>query len=174
LASGVQVPGEVLNEIAQSIHKKIKLTESEPGAQIDGSEKLASIMNLLGSEASKNIMSGLAARDQHLRESIEDKLVTFDDIPKVDNPGLRKALTKISNETLALALKQTTKEILLKIFNNLSTNRQKILKKELRTQGARRKSAIDEARKEIVSVIRRLQETGELFIDGKGSSDEYV
>jgi len=174
MATGSSIHSDILNQVAKGIQEKLKDFDSHRGSEVGGSEKLAKILNLLQSKTGKNILSELEKRDINLAARIKDKMFTFADILNIEDNSLRRALIKIPNDLLALALKDESDEMKQKFFTNISDNRKKILLSELRILGPQRRSDIQAAKNKIITILKNLQEKGELFFKGKDKGDEWV
>lgn len=174
MATGSSIHSDILNQVAKGIQEKLKDFDSHRGSEVGGSEKLAKILNLLQSKTGKNILSELEKRDINLAARIKDEMFTFADILNIEDNSLRRALIKIPNDLLALALKDESDEMKQKFFTNISDNRKKILLSELRTLGPQRRSDIQAAKNKIITILKNLQEIGELFFKGRDKGDEWV
>jgi flagellar motor switch protein FliG len=172
--SASKIHSEVLNQIAKAIQEKIKLFDEPQGSQIGGSEKLAKILNILESKTGKNILSEIEKKDASLASKIKDKMFTFNDILKIENNSLKKALFEINNDIIALALKDESEEMKQKFLNNISDNRKKLLLIELKTLGPQKRSNIEDAKNRILETLREMQENGELFFKNSNKKDEWV
>ena len=172
--SASKIHSEVLNQIAKAIQEKIKLFDEPQGSQIGGSEKLAKILNILESKTGKNILSEIEKKDASLASKIKDKMLTFNDILKIENNSLKKALFEINNDIIALALKDESEEMKQKFLNNISDNRKKLLLIELKTLGPQKRSNIEDAKNRILETLREMQENGELFFKNSNKKDEWV
>ena len=118
-------------------------------------------------------MSDLESRQPELSNEIKASLFTFEDIVGLDRLDVQKVLRDVENNMLVLALKGTTEDIRQFIFGNLSTRAVENIKEEIQFMGPTRLSAIEEAQQHVVAVIRRLDETGEIYI-GRGDQDAVV
>ena len=98
----------------------------------------------------------------------------FEDIAKVEPESLKRALLEVELDTLALALKGSTKEIFHAVSEGLSENRRKMLVSELKYMGPRYKSEIEKARTEVVSTLRGFLDRGILRMKGYRPEDEWV
>jgi len=172
--SASKIHSEVLNQIAKAIQEKIKLFDEPQGSQIGGSEKLAKILNILESKTGKNILSEIEKKDASLASKIKDKMFTFNDILKIEDNSLKKALFEIKNDILGLALKDESEEMKQKFLNNISDNRKKLLLIELKTLGPQKRSNIEDAKNRILETLREMQENGELFFKNSNKKDEWV
>jgi flagellar motor switch protein FliG len=71
-----------------------------------------------------------------------------------------------------LALKSSSHEVSDKIYRNMSERAREMIKEEIEFMGPTRLRNVEEAQQKIVSVIRRLEEAGELVISGRGGGGE--
>ena len=90
-----------------------------------------------------------------------------------NDPGIQALLREISSDTLIMALKGSDEAIKEKIFNNMSRRAGEMLKDDLEARSPVKLSEVETAQKEILAVARRMAETGEISLGGKGG-DEYV
>jgi flagellar motor switch protein FliG len=95
-------------------------------------------------------------------------MFTFDDIVYVDDAGIQKTLREIETKDLALALKSSNEEVANKIYRNMSERAREMIKEEIEFMGPVRLKSVEEAQQKIVAVIRRLEESGELVVSGRG------
>ncbi len=174
MATAGNIHEDILNQVAKSVQEKLKVFDSQEGASTGGSEKLAEILNLVKSKTGKDILSDIEKRDTNLASRVKNKMFTFADIPNLEDKSLRKALFGIENEIIALALKDESNEMKQKFLSNVSENRKRILLADFRSLGPQKRSVIQEAKDKIISVLRKLEEKGELFFKDSDKSDEWV
>ena len=72
-----------------------------------------------------------------------------------------------------IALKGATPELREKIFANMSTRAAETLREDLESRGPVRVSEVELQQKEILKVVRRLAEEGQIQIGG-GGEDSFV
>ena len=82
-------------------------------------------------------------------------------------------LREISSENLILALKGADDDLKEKIFTNMSKRAAEMLRDDLESKGPVRLSDVEVAQKEILSIARRMSESGEISLGGSGG-EEYV
>ena len=70
-------------------------------------------------------------------------------------------------------MKGSDESIKKKIFGNMSKRAGEMLKEDLEAKGPVRLSDVEAAQKEILTIARRLEESGEISLSGQGA-DEYV
>ena len=100
-------------------------------------------------------------------------MFTFDDILTLDDRVMQIVLREVDAATLAVALKGVRTELRDKVLGNVSERARENLLEEIELLGQVRLSAAEEGRAAVVSVIRRLEESGQIQIQ-RESDDEYV
>jgi flagellar motor switch protein FliG len=102
-----------------------------------------------------------------------DNMFGFDDLIKVDDKGIQQVLKEVQSESLVLALKGATPEMRDKIFRNMSSRAAETLKEDLESRGPVRVSDVEAEQKEILKIVRRLVEEGQIVI-ATGGADEFL
>lgn len=138
-----------------------------------GVHTLVEILNSVGRSTEKNILADLDKRQPELSSEVKSSLFTFDDIITLDKLDVQKVLRFVDNNVLALALKGTGDDIKEFIFSNLSSRAVENIQEEMQFMGPTRLSAVEEAQQKVVSIIRRLDEEGEIYIT-RGEQDDVV
>lgn len=127
----------------------------------------------MGRSTEKNILADLDKRQPELSSEVKSSLFTFDDIITLDKLDVQKVLRFVDNNVLVLALKGTGDDIKEFIFSNLSSRAVENIQEEMQFMGPTRLSAVEEAQQKVVSIIRRLDEEGEIYIT-RGEQDDVV
>jgi hypothetical protein len=89
-----------------------------------------------------------------------------------DDRAIQKIMCKIDSQDLVKALKISPPEIQEKIFNNMSKRASEMLKEDMEYMGPIRKSDAEEAKQKIISIIRYLEDTGEILLPQTG--EEHI
>ena len=124
--------------------------------------------------AEKAILEGLTDESPELVDDIRRLMFVFEDILRVDDRGIQAVLKEIDNEELALALRTASEELKDKIFSNMSERAAQLIKEEMEFMGPVRVSDVEGAQQKIVDVVRRLEDTGEIIITGKGGERDLI
>ena len=135
---------------------------------------IAEILNLVDRVTEKSILEGIESNDPDLVEQIRRLMFVFEDILKVNDKGIQAVLKEIDNEELCLALKTASDELKEKIFTNMSARASELIKEDMEYMGPVRLSDVEAAQQRIVDVVRRLEEAGEIIIQGRGEKDVIV
>lgn len=174
IATMDRTPPEIVREVERVLERKMAAVFSQGFTFAGGVKEVAEILNRVDRSAEKSILSQLEERDPELADEIARLMFTFEDLVRVEDSGIQKALREVDSKELALALKATTEEVQNKIFKNMSERAREMIKEEIEYMGPVRLRNVEEAQQKVVSVIRRLEESGELVVMGRGGGEEEV
>ncbi len=169
-----QTSPEVIREVERGLEKRLAGLVNERFERVGGVPAVAEMLNLSGRATEKNIMEGLEQTDPQLVEEIRRLMFVFEDILRVNDKGIQAMLKDIENEDLSLALKTASEELKEKIFKNMSERAAQLIREEMEFMGPVRVSDVEGAQQKIVDVVRRLEDAGEIILQGKGDSDLIV
>jgi flagellar motor switch protein FliG len=139
-----------------------------------GIPTVAEILNLADRASEKAIMEGLEAEDPDLVEEIRRLMFVFEDIKLVDDKGIQSIMKEIDNDQLSLALKTASPELQQKIFANMSERAATLIKEDMQFMGPVRVSDVEAAQQRIVDIVRRLEDSGDIIIAGRGGDNDLV
>jgi len=142
--------------------------------QLGGVEPVAEMFNLMDKSTEQSIMARVEEKDPLLAEEIRKLMFVFEDLVKVDDKGMGLILKEVNNEILLKALKTSPEGIRDKIFRNMSKRGAEMIQNDLETLGPLRVSDVEGAQQQMVSIARRLEEEGKIYIDRGGSGDGFV
>lgn len=172
IATMDRTPPEIVREVERVLERKMAAVFSQGFTFAGGVKDVAEILNRVERSTEKTIMSELSERDPQLADEIARLMFTFEDLVHVEDSGIQKALREIETKDLALALKTANEDVQDKIFRNMSERAREMIKEEIDFMGPVRLRNVEEAQQKIVAVIRRLEEAGEIMIQGRGGGDE--
>lgn len=142
-------------------------------ASLGGVKTAAEIINLLGSAVETSVLDYIREADGDLVQKIQDNMFTFDDLIKLDDKGFQTLLKEVQSESLIIALKGAAPELRDRIFKNMSTRAAETLKEDLESRGPVRLSEVEGEQKEMLKIVRRLADEGQIMLSG-GGDDEFV
>ena len=142
-------------------------------ASLGGVKPAAEIINLLGSALETSVLDYVRESDPDLAQKLMDNMFGFDDLIKLDDKGVQAVLKEVQSESLVLALKGAMPEMREKIFRNMSSRAAETLKEDLEGRGPVRVSDVEAEQKEILKIVRRLVEEGQIVI-ATGGADEFL
>lgn len=169
------VQPSALHELNDIFEKKFSSsgTSAAKSSSVGGIKAAANILNNMSGSIESKIMESVKAIDTDMAQKIEDLMFVFEDLVDIDDRGIQTLLREVSSESLLLALKGSDELMKEKIFKNMSKRAAEMLRDDLEAKGPVKLSEVETAQKEILGVARRLAESGELALGGKGG-EEYV
>jgi flagellar motor switch protein FliG len=142
-------------------------------ASLGGVKTAAEIINQLGSALETSVLDYVRESDADLAQKLMDNMFGFDDLIKLDDKGVQSVLKEVQSESLVLALKGATPEMRDKVFRNMSSRAAETLKEDLEGRGPVRVSDVEAEQKEILKIVRRLVDEGQIVI-ASGGADEFL
>jgi flagellar motor switch protein FliG len=163
-----------LKELNDVLAKLLSGNESLKKQSMGGVKVAAEIMNYLNGDTEATIMEGLRNYDEDLAQKIMDTMFVFDDIIKIDDKGIQVMLREVQSETLIVALKGATAEMREKIFKNMSSRAAEMMREDLESKGPVKLSEVEAQQKQMLQIVRRLADEGQIMLSGKGGDEQYV
>lgn len=163
---------EVIKEIEKVLETKFSSLISQDYTSAGGIQSIVSILNAVDRGTEKHIMEELELQDAELSEEIRKRMFVFEDIVTLDSRSIQRFIREIDNSQWAVALKGSSEEVKEVIFSNMSKRLVEMIKEDMEFMGPVRLKDIEEAQQNIVNIIRRLEETGEIVTPRGG--DEVI
>ncbi len=174
VANMEQTNPEVIREVERGLESRLSSMLVQSMEKAGGVDTVAEILNLVDRSTEKAIMEGLEAEDPDLVEQIRRLMFVFEDINKVNDKGIQAVLKEVENSELALALKTASEELRQKIFKNMSERAASLIKEDMQYMGPVKVSDVESSQQRIVDIVRRLEEAGEVIIEGRGGDTEQL
>ncbi|WP_160286243.1 flagellar motor switch protein FliG [Pseudomonas sp. QL9] len=165
------VQPSALKELNLILEKQFAGNANSTRTTMGGVKRAADIMNYLDSGVEGALMDAIREVDEDLSGQIEDLMFVFDNLADVDDRGIQALLREVSSDVLVLALKGSDEGIREKIFRNMSKRAAELLRDDLEAKGPVRVSEVEGAQKEILTIARRMAESGEIVLGGKGGEE---
>ena len=174
VANMEQTNPEVIQEVEKGLEQRLSGVMSQQFQKVGGVEAVAEMLNLADRSTEKGILETLEAEDPDLVEQIRRLMFVFEDILLVNDKVIQAVLKEIDHEELALSLKAASDEMKDKIFSNMSERASLLIKEEMEYMGPVRLSDVEAAQQRIVDVVRRLEDAGEIILQGRGGDADVV
>ena len=174
VANMQQTNPDVIREVERGLESRLSSMISHSGEKVGGVETVAEILNLCDRSTERAIMEGVERQDSELVEDIRRLMFVFEDISLVDDKGIQRVLKEIENDELCVALRTASEELKKKILGNMSTRAAEMIVEDMEFMGPVRVSDVESAQQRIVDVARRLEDTGEIIISGRGGVGDVV
>jgi flagellar motor switch protein FliG len=131
--------------------------------------KVALVLSGLDKEKRDSMLKEIETRDKETARTVKALMVTWDDIPKIEDRSLQQVLRNIEAAVLAKALHGADAVIAAKIRSNISERASEMVDEEASLMGEPRKKDVLMAREEVVKPLREANEAEELlFIEEEG------
>ena len=164
---------EVLKEVEGVLQERLSSVVQQDFAAAGGIQSLVDILNNVDRGTEKLILEELEKDDPKLVDEIRKLMFIFEDVTALDNASIQRIIREVDQKDLALALKGSSEEVKERIFRNVSKRAAEMLKEDIDFMGPVRLREVEEAQQRIVSVVRKLDETGEIIIS-RGGEDAII
>ena len=164
---------DVIKEVERVLERKLSSLVNQDYTIVGGVDAIVSILNAVDRSTEKHIMESLEIEEPELADEIRKKMFVFEDILLLDDRAIQRVLRDVDNADLGVALKAANEEVQNVIFKNLSKRLAAMIKEDMEFMGPVRMKDVEEAQQKIVSVIRKLEDAGEIVIS-RGGGDEIV
>ncbi len=171
VASTEKIPESALHEIEEVLKVQLDMSKSKEGRSFNGTQVIAEILNHCDRSMEQDIIDSINEENAEMAESIQELMLTFDDLEKIDDRGIQMIMKELSTEDLSLALKTATEGLKEKIFGNMSQRAAKILKDEMESKGPVKVTEVEAAQRNIIKVAKKLDEEGQIVIAGRGGEE---
>ena len=163
----------VIKEIESVLEGKLSSVVRTEMTTIGGVETLVGILNQVDRTTEKNITEGLEREDAELADKVKSSMFVFEDIISLDDVSIQRILREVEASDLALALKGCSEEVAMCVYRNQSKRAAASLKEDMEFLGPVRLMDVEKSQQKIVSVIRRLDDAGEIIIS-RGGEDAII
>ena len=153
---------DVLNKLLSGASGNIKKSA------LGGVRAAAEILNYVGTANETSVIASVRDYDPELAQKIQDEMFVFENLLELDDRAIQMLLREVQSESLIIALKGTSEELREKIFKNMSQRAAEMLRDDLEAKGPVRISEVEAEQKEILKVVRKLADEGQIVLGGKG------
>jgi flagellar motor switch protein FliG len=94
----------------------------------------------------------------------------FDNLAEIDDRAMQSVLREVPGERLALALRGAEARVREKITGNMSQRAAEILLEDMEARGPVRLAEVEAAQKEILAIVRRMADSGEIQLSAKAET----
>lgn len=174
IATMGSTPPEAVRRIETVLQRKLSSVASQELSAAGGVKSLVEVLQWVDRNTERAIFDYLNDTNPDLAEEIRKLMFTFEDLLQLDDRAIQQILKEVDMKELALALKGASDALKDKIFRNMSERAVNMLKEEIEFMGPVRVRQVEEAQQRIVSVVRRLEEAGEIVISRGGEEEMLI
>ena len=166
---------DVIRQVEVALQRKLStVLQPDELSTVGGLQPLVDIINRADRTTERLILEALEKRSPEIAEEIRRRMFMFEDIINLDDRSIQLVLRQVEPSDLATALKGVAEEVRDKVTKNLSERGRENLLEEIDLMGPVKVKMVEEAQQKIVSVIRSLEDSGQIEIQRGGEADELV
>ncbi|MFZ4615747.1 MAG: flagellar motor switch protein FliG [Rectinemataceae bacterium] len=162
-----KVSPDILRRIEEGLKDRIRKIGTITTEEVDGKAALANILRHVDTRMEGRVLEALDEENPELSKSVREFLFTLEDVVRVANRDLQKALRDFQDKDLALILKGRSDEFRDKLLSNVSTNRRELILDEYRVLGAVRRDDADEAARSLLVYLKKAWDVGDIVLEGE-------
>ena len=174
IATMAQTSPEIIHEVERGLENRMASVMSQRFEKAGGVESVAEILNVIDRSTERSLLENLAQEDPDLVEEIRRLMFVFEDIAKFADRDVQSVLKNVGSSQWAMALKGASDELKEKILGNMSKRARNLLLEEMDYLGPVRASNVEQVQQQIVDIIRRLEDMGEITLHGDEEEERFI
>jgi len=164
------IPPHALNELNDVMARQFAGSQNMKSSSVGGIKVAANILNFMDSGQDEAILGNIGEVDSDLGARIRDLMFVFDNLADVDDRAMQSILRDVASDKLALALRGAEARVRDKITSNMSQRAAEILIEDMEARGPVRLAEVEAAQKEILSLVRKMADAGEIQLSAKAEA----
>lgn len=169
------IPPQALNELNDVMMRQFSGTKNVKASNVGGLKVAAGILNFMDSGQDEAILGDIQTVDDELSVRLRELMFVFDDLVELDDRSMQTLLRDVPGDKLPIALRGCDDRVRDRFLNNMSQRAREVMVEDMEVRGPVRLSEVEAAQKEILGIVRRLQDAGEIQIGaGGGKSEAFV
>lgn len=161
-----------IHKVAKNLNQHIDRRAMQQGLNRSGGVKAcAEILNALDKEMRKGLLTKVEERNAPLGAAIRKMVFSFDDIGRLTTADLQRVLREVDSACLPLALKTARPAITTAMLAAMSKRAAQGLAEEIEMISQPKAKEVEAAQNKIIEVVRKLEESEEITIDGGGEEN---
>ena len=169
-----QTSPEVIQEVERGLESRMANLMNQSFQKAGGVHSVAEILNVADRGTGRALMENLAQEDAELVEEIRRLMFIFEDICKLSDKDVQSVLKNVETGQWAMALKGASPELKQKILGNMSTRAAATLQEEMEFLGSVRLSEVEQVQQQIVDIVRKLEDAGEITVQVNEEAEEFI
>lgn len=161
VASISSVSEHVLGELRLTLDRCLAYVADQSGAKVNGVRQVADILNRYQGDK-EQMLSLLREHDGDMALEIEKNMFDFMTLRRQSDETLQRLVQEIPSELLALALKNTETSFRKVVLGAMPKRMAQALEDQIQHQGSVSLRKVEQAREEIMQLVRELVEQGEI------------
>jgi flagellar motor switch protein FliG len=174
VATMSQTSPEIIQEVEDGLERRMASVMSQQFENAGGVSSVAEILNVIDRATERGLLENLAQENPDLVEEIRRLMFVFEDIVKFGDREIQTLLKNVESSQWAMALKGASEELKDKVLKNMSKRASDLLKEEMEYLGPVKLSTVEQTQQQIVDIIRRLEDAGELTTHADAQDDKLI
>ena len=174
IATMGQTNPEIIREVEKGLERRMSSVMSQSFENAGGVEAVAEMLNVSDRATERALLDNLAEEDPELVDEIRRLMFVFEDIGKFTDKDIQTVLKNVETSQWAMALKGASEELKEKILKQHVRAGRRNAQEEMEYLGPVKRSAVEAKQQEIVDVIRRLEDGGEIDLNASNEEEELV
>lgn len=174
IATMSQTSPEIIREVEKGLENRMASVMSQQLENAGGVPAVAEILNVIDRATERSLLENLAQEDPDLVEEIRRLMFVFEDLMKLSDRDIQTLLKNVESSQWAIALKGASEELKEKILKNMSKRASELLREEMEYLGPVRLSVVEQAQQQIVDVVRRLEDAGEITTHADEEEERFI
>lgn len=174
VATMSQTSPEIIHEVEQGLEHRMAAVMSQQFENAGGVHSVAEMLNVVDRATERSLLENLAQEDPDLVEEIRRLMFVFEDLSKFTDRDIQTVLKNVESSQWAMALKGASEELKEKVLRNMSKRAADLLAEEMDYLGPVRLSAVEQVQQQIVDIVRRLEDAGELSLHNDLQEEQFI
>ena len=175
MANMDRVSPEAIAIVEEEMKRKFAaIITSDDNTNLGGVDYVADVMNHVDRSSERQIFDELDKNNPDLSRVIRDKMFIFENIIDMDPRSVQRFIRECEAKDIVYALKTASEEMKQVFFSNMSKRMADTVKSDLEIATNVRLKDVEEAQQRIVSLIRKLEESGEVIINKGGDEGDII
>ncbi len=164
---------DIVRDVEFLLERKLSSVVQQDQTVVGGVQSLVDILNRVGRSAEKVILEGLEREDPVLAEEVKRRMFVFEDLIQLPDNFIQRVLKEVNSKDLVLAMRGANEDVNTRIYKNMSKRAAEMIKEEMEIMGPVRLKEVEKAQQKVVTIIRKLDESGEIIIS-RGGEDVII
>jgi flagellar motor switch protein FliG len=165
---------DVIREVEKGLERRMSSVMSQSFENAGGVEAVAEILNVSDRATERAVLESLGNEDTDLVEEIRRLMFVFEDVSRFADKDIQSVLKNVDTSSWAMALKGASEGLKEKVLKNMSERAAQTLREEMEYLGPAKRSVVEAKQQEIVDVIRKLEDSGEIDLNAMNEEEEMV
>ncbi len=174
IAGMSQCSPEIIHEVEKGLEHRMASVMSQQFEKKGGVPAVAGMLNVIDRASERSLLENLAQDDPELVEEIRRLMFVFEDLTKLGDRDIQSLLKNVESSQWAMALKGASEELKEKVLKNMSKRAADLLREEMEYLGPVRLSVVEQTQQQIVDVVRRLEDAGEITTHGDEEEERFI